>query len=151
MNTPAGFFSRVIRQAGGLVLLALVPAFFTAGFHPRRLAWSQDEIGVPEMTWRTAQRWRRWVLPVDARSSAAFASQHIPGALPLSEEQWEEQLPAVINAWRPGARVLVYCASQGCETSQSVAYRLHREMGIDDVFVLKGGWSAWLEAQPQRR
>jgi rhodanese-related sulfurtransferase len=151
MNAQADYFSRVIRQAGGLVLLALVPAVFTAGFHPRRPAWSQDEIRVPEVTWSAAQRWRGWVLPVDARSSAAFASQHLPGALPLNEAQWEEQLPAVINAWRPGARVLVYCASQGCETSQSVARRLQREMGIGDVFVLKGGWSAWLDAQPQRR
>jgi rhodanese-related sulfurtransferase len=102
---------------------------------------------VPEMAWSTVQGWRGLVLVIDARNTAAFARQHIPGALPLSEKHWEEQLMAMIKAWRPGAKVVVYCDNEACRTSQSVARRLRRALDSNDVFVLKGGWSAWLEAQ----
>ena len=105
---------------------------------------------IPEVAWSTVQEWPGLRLLVDARSEVAFRRQHIPGALPLSEVQWEERLPAVIQAWQPGARVVVYCDNLGCESSQAVARRLRRELGINDVFVLKGGWNAWLEAQKQK-
>jgi len=44
-------------------------------------------------------------------------------------------------------RVVVYCNSQRCDASREVAVRLRHELQIDNVFVLQGGWNAWLEAQ----
>jgi len=105
---------------------------------------------IPEVAWSTVQEWPGLKLLVDARNEGAFRRQHIPGAFPLGEARWEERLPAVIQAWQPGARAVVYCDNPGCESGQAVARRLRRELGIDDVFVLKGGWSAWLESQKQK-
>ena len=147
---PRAFLPRVFRQAGVLLLAALVPALLAAAFHPRRPAWSRDQAMIPEVAWSTVQEWPGLRLLVDARSEVAFRRQHISGAFPLSEAQWEARLPAVIQAWQPGARVAVYCDNAGCEASQAVARRLRRELGINDVFVLKGGWGAWLEAQKSR-
>ena len=147
MNVFPNALLRAVRPAARLLLVALVPALLAATFHPRRPAWSKDQAMVPETAWSTVQRWRGLVLVIDARNTAAFARQHIPGALPLREKHWEEQLPAMIKAWRPGAKVVVYCDNEVCTTSQSVARRLRRDLGNNDVFVLKGGWGAWLEAQ----
>ncbi|MDD2764129.1 MAG: rhodanese-like domain-containing protein [Opitutaceae bacterium] len=151
MHLPETFPPRIFRQAGVLLLAALAPALLTATLHPRRPAWAKDQIMIPEAAWSTIQEWRDPVLLIDARSAADFSRDHIPGALPLSESQWEEQLPTVIQAWRPGARVVVYCANPGCGTSQSAGRRLRRELGSNTIFVLKGGWSAWLETHSQER
>jgi rhodanese-related sulfurtransferase len=147
MDAPRAFLPHVFRQAGVLLLAALVPALLAAAFHPRRPAWSRDQAMIPEVAWSTVQQWPGLRLLVDARSEVDFRRRHIPGAFPLDEARWEARLPAVIQAWQPGARVVVYCDNLGCESSQAVARRLRRELGINDVFVLKGGWSAWLEAQ----
>ena len=140
-------FRRSLRQSAALLVAALVPALLAAGLHPRRPAWSLAAAAQPEVTWAQVSAWPGPVLPVDARPAAAYEQRHVPGALPLNEAQWETELPAVIQAWHPGMRVVVYCDDAGCGASQSVARRLRRELGIDQVFVLKGGWGAWLKAQ----
>ena len=57
----------------------------------------------------------------------------------------QENLPAVLHAWPTGKPAIVYCDSLACEASEDVAKRL-REFGVAPVFVLKGGWQAWLAA-----
>lgn len=147
MNMPSAVFRRVLRQVGAVLLLALIPALLAAAWHPRRPAWTRDQARVPEVTWATVQDWRGLVLLVDARDAAAYRRQHIPGALSLGERGWEGLLQALVAAWRPGGRVVTYCDDRSCEVSQSVARRLRRELGVNDVFVLKGGWNAWWETQ----
>jgi rhodanese-related sulfurtransferase len=147
MNSSRAFLLHAFRQAGVLLLAALLPALLAGAFHPRRPAWSRDQAMMPEVAWGAVREWPGLKLLVDARSEEAFQQQHIPGALTLSEAQWEERLPAFIKAWQPGARVVVYCDNAGCQASQAVARRLRRELGINNVFVLKGGWGAWLESQ----
>jgi rhodanese-related sulfurtransferase len=149
MNGSRSIFGRALRQTGALLVAALIPALLAAGFHPRRPAWSLARAEAPPVTWSQAASWSDQVLFVDVRGEQAFAQRHIPGALPLREAQWEALLPAFLKAWQPGARVVVYCDNGGCDASQSVARRLRRELGLDQVFVLKGGWDAWLEAQRQ--
>ncbi|HUL53703.1 MAG TPA: rhodanese-like domain-containing protein [Opitutaceae bacterium] len=148
MMRPPAASPQILRQAGVLLLAAVIPAVLAAGWHPLRPAWSRDQALVPEVAWATVQDWRGQVLFVDARSADAYARRHIPGALSLRlGGGWEGLFQAVVAAWRPGARVVVYCDDKDCEASQSVARRLRRELGVGDVFVLKGGWSAWLKAQ----
>lgn len=149
MKGGSSIFAQARRQTGALLVAALIPALLAAAFHPRRPAWSPVRAEAPPVTWSQVEGWRGRVLVVDARSEQAFAQRHVPGALPLREAQWEALLPAVLKAWQPGARVVVYCDSEGCDTSQAVADRMRRELGLDQVFVVKGGWNAWLEAQPQ--
>jgi rhodanese-related sulfurtransferase len=146
MTSGQDILSRIRKQAGGLLLIAVVPALLTAAFHPRRPVWSRDLAVLPEVTWSEAAGWRGLVLFVDARTEAAYEHAHIPGAISLNVARWEEQLPALIKAWRPGMRMVVYCDDHRCDESQAVARRLRRDMGVNAVFVLKGGWGAWLEA-----
>jgi rhodanese-related sulfurtransferase len=146
-NPSVAFPLRVFRQAGWLLAVALVPAVLTLALHPRRPVWSKDQTLAPMVEWSQVRQWPGLVLVLDARSTAAFDRAHIPDALPLNEAGWEEQLPAVLGGWRPGVRVVVYCDNSGCDASQAVARRLRRDLGADGVFVLKGGWSAWLETQ----
>jgi rhodanese-related sulfurtransferase len=149
MTAGERIFGRTLRQSVGLLVAALVPALLAAVLHPRRPAWSRAPAEAPRVTWSEVAAWPGPVLFVDARPPAAFARRHIPGALSLSEPQWETQLPGFIRAWEPGSRVVVYCDDRACDASESVARRLRRELGIDRVFVLQGGWSTWLAAQPR--
>jgi len=52
----------------------------------------------------------------------------------------------MLNAWSPDKRVVVYCSSQSCAASHEVVRRLREEAELKNVFVLRGGWETWLEA-----
>lgn len=149
MKSDHRIFGRALRQSSVLLVAALVPALLAAVLHPRRPAWSRAQAEAPEVSWAEVAGWSGPVLFVDARAPDAFARRHIPGAQSLPESQWETQLPEVIRTWQPGCRVVVYCDNQACDASQEVAGRLRRELGISQVYVLQGGWSAWLAAQPR--
>jgi rhodanese-related sulfurtransferase len=136
------------RQASLLLVLALVPALLTAWLHPKRPAWSWTRPSVTEIALADAVRLTP-VIWVDARPDEEYAAQHMPGALSLNEDRWNELIKKFLDVWsaQPGARVVVYCNSQRCDASRAVAVRLRHEYQIGNVFVLQGGWAAWLEAQ----
>ncbi len=128
-----------------LVVLALVPALFAAWFHPKGPRTTASEPGgrglaLDEALARTRTQAVLWI---DARSATAFAAGHIPQAINLREDAWEDQLPEFIEAWQPGRPVIVYCDGGGCAAAKSVAARLQREFAFDDVWYLEGGWDAW--------
>jgi len=138
--------ARTCRQAALLLALALVPALLTAWLHPKRPAWSWTRPTVTELPLADAERLTPPVIWLDARPDEEYAAQHVPGALSLNEDRWEELLPKFMAVWQQGARVVVYCDSQRCDASRAVAVRLRHELRIDNVFVLQGGWTAWREA-----
>ncbi len=136
---------RALLQAVALVLLALVPATLSAIFHPRRPAFA-DPLGPGEIAVADALRQPGGFLWVDARAESEFAKGHAPGARRLTEEEWDDLLPAVLQAWPTGKPAVVYCSARQCQNSTAVAARL-REFNVGQVHVLKGGWEAWLGAQ----
>jgi rhodanese-related sulfurtransferase len=141
------FGAGTCRKAALLMFIALVPALLTAWFTPKRPAWSWTRPAVTEIALADAERFPPPVVWVDARPENEYRERHVPGAISLDESHWEELLPGFINVWQPGTRVVVYCNSQKCDASHEVALRLRHELRIDNVFVLQGGWNAWLEAQ----
>ena len=82
------------------------------------------------------------VLWIDARSANDYEAEHVPGAILLNLEGWDELFPQFLDQWDPEKKVVVYCSSAGCELSHEVAERL-KSADISQVFVLKGGWEAW--------
>jgi rhodanese-related sulfurtransferase len=144
MNPPG---AKICRQAMLLLALALVPALLAAWLHPKRPVWGWMRPAVAELALADAARLAPPVIWVDARPEKEYRERHVPGAISLDQSQWEELLPEFVKAWQPGTRVVVYCDSQRCDASHEVALRLHHELQIDNVFVLQGGWHAWLEAQ----
>jgi rhodanese-related sulfurtransferase len=122
----------VVFQSLALVLAALLPAAASALFHPHRPGWD-------------AQAFCRKAVWVDARATKEFQKGHLPGALPLNEDEWDSQLVTVLETWQPGRPILVY--GKQCYDSEAVARRL-KKMDLKPVYDLKGGWASWQKEQP---
>ena len=83
------------------------------------------------------------VLWVDARGADAYESAHIPEAILLNEDDWDNLIVGLLDRWRPDVTVVVYCSSSACNASQSVAQRLTKDFEFNNIYVLKDGWHAW--------
>ena len=86
-------------------------------------------------------------LIVDARRRDEFDAGHIPGALSLDAEHWDEALPDFLGAWSPERPVVIYCGGQACGLSKEVALKLLHDLPEARVYVLKGGYPAWQAQQ----
>lgn len=135
------------REAVLLLLLALGPAALAGWLHPRSAFRAPAAEGVTPVDPAAVRTWTTAILWVDARPAAAFATGHIPDAVNLTERAWEQQLGDVVGRWNPAARIVVYCDGAACQASTAVARRLQRELQLDQVYVLTGGWPAWQAAQ----
>src|SRR6185295_3283223 len=82
---------------------------------------------------------------LDARPVAFYEMSHIPGALPLPEDDFDRFFVKSEPRLRSSLEVIVYCSGFGCEASHLVARKL-KEKGIPAV-VLTGGWPAWTDAK----
>lgn len=139
--------ARVVRQALVLVALAFVPAVGQAIYFRDKVSWQSPIPASESVSVAQAQAWGANTIWVDARPDEEFAHDHVPGAVSLNEDRWNELLPQVLATWSPGKRIVVYCSSQGCNASREVARRLRNEAQLQDVFVLTGGWEEWLKAK----
>jgi rhodanese-related sulfurtransferase len=137
--------SSLVRQALILVALAFLPGIGQAIYFRDKVSW-QSPIPASEMvTLAQARAWGRNAIWVDARPDVEFERDHIPGAVLLNEDRWNELLPQFLVTWSPEKRVVVYCSSQSCNASREVARRLRDEAQLKNVFVLQGGWEEWLK------
>jgi rhodanese-related sulfurtransferase len=82
---------------------------------------------------------------VDGRPEDAFEAGHLPGAIRLEFDNWDQALGDFLLEWDPQRTVIVYCSGNGCESSRAIAERLREELGADSIFWLEGGWSALAE------
>jgi len=136
---------RLLRQVVILVAVAAAPALVSAWMCWKQGKWDgyrDHTIAVSD-----AAHWKEQVFWVDARSSVDFLASHVPGAVRLTEDDWNELLPELLKAWEPSGIVVVYCNSHNCHSSDEVAKRLREEVGLMPVYVLRGGWEAWKGAQ----
>jgi rhodanese-related sulfurtransferase len=137
----------LLRQSLVLLGLAILPGLGQAVYYRDKVSW-QTPIAASEMvTLAQARDWSDGAIWVDARPQDDFEREHVPGALLLNEDRWNELLPAMLAAWTPTKRVVVYCSAEGCGASREVAHRLRKEAGLTNVFVLEGGWEAWRAAK----
>ncbi|MGB0373192.1 MAG: rhodanese-like domain-containing protein [Opitutales bacterium] len=118
--------------------------------NPNRPEWAEDTLAEGEISISGLSGLADPLL-LDARSQEAFAEDHIPGALLLNEDAWESLILAFFETWDAEQAIVVYCSSNACQASHAVADRLKAEIGVDEIYVLKGGWEAWLEADRQLR
>ena len=137
--------SSLVWQVLILAALALAPGVGEAIYFRDKISW-RSAIAPSEMAnVNQARTWGGNVIWVDARPDDEFARDHVPGALSLNEDRWNELLPQFLAIWSPGKKVVVYCSSLSCNASREVARRLRKEAQLPDVFVLEGGWEAWLK------
>jgi rhodanese-related sulfurtransferase len=89
------------------------------------------------------ERERGGVLWIDARVREVYDRGHIPGALLLNEMEYDtlmfEHLEKLSAATQP---ILIYCDAQKCDQSRVIAKKL-RDLGLTDLWILRGGWQAW--------
>ena len=132
--------AQALRQLAALLALALLPALVSGVIQLKRTDRTPvaDEVSASD-----AQAWGDKVLWVDARARAKFEQGHIPGAVLLNEDEWDRLVPVFLDMWEPEKIVVVYCDGGSCDASHAVAKRLREELKLENVHVLKGGWSAW--------
>lgn len=90
------------------------------------------------------ERLERGALFLDARPRAFYQMGHVPGALSLSEEDFDAAFTRLEDRLRSRFDVIVYCSGFGCEASHVVARKL-KARGIPAA-VLDEGWPAWTGA-----
>ncbi|MGI8820728.1 MAG: rhodanese-like domain-containing protein [Chthoniobacterales bacterium] len=136
-----------VRQALLLLGLALLPAIGQAVYMNGKVSWNAPAVAKDEVELAQARAWGDAVLWLDARPDAQFEAAHIPRASQLNEDRWSELLPQFLSLWSPDKKTVVYCSSQSCAASHEVARRLRDEAQLKEVYVLHGGWEAYLETQ----
>jgi rhodanese-related sulfurtransferase len=134
-----------LRQASVLAALALVPGLVQAIHFRDKISWRSAVPASEMVTVEQARAWGDSAIWVDARPDEEFARDHAPGAFSLNEDRWDVLLPQFLAAWSPQKKVVVYCSSLSCNASREVARRLRDEAQLKNVFVLEGGWEAWLK------
>ena len=134
----------LLREVALLAGLALLPAVGEAVYFRDKVSWKTPVAASEEVTVAQAQAFGASAIWLDARPDDEFEREHVPGALQLNEDRWSELLPRMLDGWSPEKRLVVYCSSQGCGASREVARRLRNENGLKNVYVLEGGWEAWV-------
>ena len=141
----------MLREALLLIAFSLVGAVSTHFFHPRAPAWylteaplAEDEVSMAVI----AGKWNGDVFWIDARIATQYEQQHVPGAVSLNEQNFDqslfEQIATLQDLKKP---VIIYCDSEKCDSSHKVKEQLLQCVPLENVFVLKGGWQAWQQAQ----
>jgi rhodanese-related sulfurtransferase len=133
----------LIRQVLTLMGLAFLPAMGQALYYGGAVSWQRPPADAALVKMAQVKSWGGALLWIDARPDAQFAGGHVPGAMQLNEDDWNELLPPVLAAWSPERKVVVYCGRQSCNASHAVAERLRNEAGLKNVYVLQGGWEEW--------
>jgi rhodanese-related sulfurtransferase len=132
-----------IFQALLLIALAVIPAVGEAVYFREKISW-QSRIPASEIVdLDLARSWGDAVMWVDARPDEEFQHDHIPGAISVNEDHWNELLPQFLGQWSPDKKVVVYCSTKSCNLAGDVARRLREEAQLKNVFVLEGGWEEW--------
>lgn len=86
------------------------------------------------------------VIWIDARDQKKYDQKHIPGAVLIDAKYWEEGLAKLFEVFEPGKTIVVYC-NAGCSSSSSVAERLRKELGQENIYYLHGGMDSWFSKE----
>lgn len=136
----------LFRQSAVLLALALLPAALQALYLRDKIPWN-SRVGESDFVdVETARGWGANVTWIDARPADEFERDHVPGAVSLSQDRWNEELAQFLGKdWSPEKRIVVYCSAASCNLAEDVARRLREEAKLpNEIRILKGGWEAWL-------
>jgi rhodanese-related sulfurtransferase len=134
-----------IAQALLLVVVAAIPAAGEAFYFRQKISWTSRIPASEIVDLDLARSWGANVIWVDARPDNEYEKDHVPGAILLNEDRWNELLPQFLGQWSPDKKVVVYCSTRSCNLAGDVARRLRDEAQLKNVFVLEGGWEEWLK------
>jgi len=87
---------------------------------------------------------------IDARDPVQYEFFHIPGALSLPVDRFEEGFTLIRDQLPADRPLITYCSDPHCSDSLMLANRLYTE-GFHDIFIFKGGIEGWRKYQQNRR
>jgi rhodanese-related sulfurtransferase len=139
----------LLRQSAVILSLALLPAAGQALYLRDKISWHSRVAESDMVEADLARSWGANALWLDARPDADFQRDHIPGAILLNEDRWNELLPQFLQQqWSPEKKIVVYCSEESCNLAGDVARRLREETKLpNEIRVLKGGWEEWLRTR----
>jgi len=82
---------------------------------------------------------------LDARLEPDFKTGHIPRALNLPFEEFEQYYPKVKPLLSKDKNIITYCDGTECEASLFLA-RLLKTEGFNNLKIFFGGWTEWNKA-----
>lgn len=142
-----GAFPRRCLEVAALVLAGALGGLGSFVFHPDRPMLYLEDEPLEEGEVRLSRVLEEWgadgVVWIDARVREEFENGHVAGAVLLNEQEWQEVLfggAAEVIFDAADKPMIVYCGSYACQASKKVAERMMNEMGVPEVYVLRGGW-----------
>ena len=90
---------------------------------------------------------------VDARDESEFAKGHLEGAILIPETDVDNQIAIPEHMEKigmsgvNGQKLVVYCATDACGSSELVAKKISDTGFHSEVYVLQGGWKAVLASE----
>lgn len=82
---------------------------------------------------------------IDAREPEDFAMGHLPGAVNLPFDYYDDYADSVLPQIPKNHEIVTYCGGADCELSLYLARQLKME-GYTTVSIFFGGYEAWQEA-----
>lgn len=157
MDLASRWRTLLIRMA--LVVLAGASMGLVANsVHPMGLPLSLREVehpGIPAWVWERVDRiavddaremWQAGVTVLDVRDAEDYATGHIPGALSLPYQEFDDAYERVAPQLDPAEPVLIYCYGSSCGLSMRVA-KLLLPRGYDRLHSLESGIAGWEKAE----
>jgi phage shock protein E len=96
---------------------------------------------IREIAPREIAKWKQPPIIIDVREHDEFAEGYISGARHISRGVLERKVKNIVPD--PLSPILLYCS---CGSRSALAADSLQKMGYQNVYSLKGGLSAWLEA-----
>lgn len=81
---------------------------------------------------------------VDVRSNAQYDAGHLPGAVLLSIEAFDQRIGDFFVKYPLNTCLVIYCAGRECLDSHRLAHSLET-FGFSDIRIFSGGFAEWME------
>ncbi|MDY0221068.1 MAG: rhodanese-like domain-containing protein [Desulfobacterium sp.] len=81
---------------------------------------------------------------VDVRSNSQFDAGHLPGAVSLPIEAFDQMIGDFFVEYPLDTCLVVYCAGRECLDSHRLAHSL-KTFGFFDIRIFSGGFADWME------
>jgi rhodanese-related sulfurtransferase len=109
--------------------------------------YSYDKADPPAITLTQAMTYFQThnTIFLDARLEGDYKAGHIPKALNLPFEEFEQYYPKIEPLLSNDKNIITYCDGTECETSLFLA-RLLKERGFKNLKIFFGGWNEWNKA-----
>ena len=110
---------------------------------PERVLVAETTINLVDLEEVESLLGRAETIVLDARPHAFFEMGHLPEAMSLSREAFENDFAALETVLRtPGKSLVIYCSDASCEDGARVARALQRR-GFESLAVFPGGIAEW--------